>query len=696
LARSKIRNLRRQVHWKLLWQKFIQSFLQKIKFSENIFMLLGGLVIGVGGGYFYIGFRWLIQYVQGIAWGGWVDPILLLDTFKWYWIIIIPSIGGLLTGLIIYFVSTEAKGHGVPEVMEANALKGGVIRARVPIAKAVASAISIGTGGSVGREGPMVQIGAAMGSIIGQVTQVTTRKMKTFVGCGAAAGIAATFNAPIAGALFALEIILGDFGVAHFSPIVISSVAATTVTHHYIQEFQTFAVPHYQLVSPWEFIPYAILGILTGLIAILFIRVLYKTEDIFDDLKIPLYAKTVIGGVGLGLLAFVYPQILGTGYEAVNAVMHDNLVWSLAGVLLVWKLLATSITLGSGASGGIFAPSLFLGAMAGGFLGHFAHMWFPNITASAGAYALVGMAGVVGAATHAPLTAILIIFELTNEYQIILPVMLTTIVATVFAMVIQKESIYTLKLLRRGIDIFRGRDVNVLRTLEVSSAMRRSIERVRSSATLRELTNLMVSSNHTVFFIVDDSDQVTGYLTFNDLRKLIQDTNLIGDLVIAADIAHPMNYTLSPKTTLDRSMELFAQEGIDELPISDGESRYKPVATLWRQDVIEAYNREIFRRDMATSMATKLQTTGMSAQPIEIVNGFSILEREVPKFMVGRSIRGTHIRDRYGVQIILVEQPKEGEDKVREVMPHADYRFGKQDVILLFGETKNVERFQHI
>lgn len=696
MAQSSISKLRRQARWKLIWQKFLQSFLQKIKFSEQLFMLIGGLIIGVGGGYFYIGFRWSIQYVQKVAWGGWNDPVILMQSFDWYWIILIPAIGGLLTGLIIYFVSSEAKGHGVPEVMEAIALKAGNIRARVPIAKAIASAISIGTGGSVGREGPMVQIGAAMGSILGQVTQVTTRKMKTFVGCGAAAGIAATFNAPIAGALFALEIILGDFGVAHFSPIVISSVAATTVSHQYLQEYQTFNVPHYQLVSPWEYIPYAILGLIAGLAAVMFIRVLYKTEDIFDDLEIPLYVKTVIGGIGLGLLAFIHPQILGTGYETVNAVMHDNLVWSLAAVLLIWKLLATSITLGSGASGGIFAPSLFLGAMAGGVLGHFVHLLFPSITAGAGAYALVGMAGVVGAATHAPLTAILIIFELTNEYQIILPVMLTTIVATVFAMIVQKESIYTLKLIRKGIDIFRGRDVNVLRTLTVKSAMRRSIERVKNTATLNDLTNLMVTSNHSVFFVVDDQEHITGYITFNDLRKLMQDTNLIGNLVIAADIAHPMGYTLTPGSTLDRSMELFAQEGIDELPISGDENYFTPVATLWRQDVIESYNREIFRRDMATGMASKLQTSGLSSQPIEIVNGFSILEREIPRFMAGRTIRGTHIRERYGVQIILVEQPRNGENKVREVMPHADYRFGEQDMILLFGETKNIEYFRHL
>jgi len=535
-----------------------------------------------------------------------------------------------------------------------------------------------------------------LGSIIGQFTQVTTRKMKTFVGCGAAAGIAATFNAPIAGALFALEIILGDFGVAHFSPIVIASVAATTVSHHYIQDVQTFQIPHYQLVSPWEFIPYAILGVVTGIMAVVFIRVLYKTEDIFDDLEIPLYVKTVIGGIGLGLLAFVYPQILGTGYEAVNAVMRDNVVWTVAAVLILWKLLATSITLGSGASGGIFAPSLFMGAMAGGVVGHFAHALFPGITASAGAYALVGMAGVVGAATHAPLTAILIIFELTNQYEIILPVMVTTIIATVLAMVIQKESIYTLKLVRRGIDIFRGRDVNVLRTLKVSSAMRRTTEKVKQTTTLRELMQLMTSSTHSVFFIVNNEDHLTGYVTFNDLRKLIQDANILSDLVIAGDVAHPCQFALTSNDTLDRSMELFAQEGIDELPVVSDEDHFKPVATLWRGDVIEAYNREIFRRDMASGMASKLHSTGLTSQPIEIVTGFSILEREVPKQFVGQAIRSTHMRDRYGVQVILVEQTRPGENTAKEIMPHANYHLEKSDRILIFGETSNIEHFMYM
>lgn len=659
-------------------------------------MLLGGLVIAVLGGYGSVGFKWLLNTVQDVVWGGWVDPVLLVEKYAWYWILLIPAVGILGAAIVVKYLAPEAQGRGVAEVMENVAVKGGIIRPRVVIVKTLASVFSIASGGSVGREGPMVQIGATLGSVFGQVTQVTTRKMKTFVGCGAAAGIAATFNAPIAGTLFALEIILGDFGVAQFSPIVVSAVVGTVISHQHLEAFSGFDVPAYHLVSPWELIPYAILGLITGLVAIAFIKTLYKTEDIFNKYPVPFYGKAFLGGLAVGAMALVFPQVLGNGYEAINSVFLDGIVWKVALVLIAWKILATSITLSAGASGGIFAPSLFLGAMTGGVIGGIVHTLFPEITASPGAYALVGMAGVVGAATHAPLTAILIIFELTNEYQIILPVMLTTIIATVFAMALNRESIYTLKLVRRGVNINQGRDLNVLRQLPVNSAMRRTVERVHDSTTLRELMDLMSNSQHTVFFTVNNEDKLTGYVTLNDLRKLMQEADILSHLVIAGDIAHPVEYVLKPDDTLDRAMELFVQEGIDELPVVDNDDVFDPVGTLWRQDVIEAYNREIFRRDMPSAMASKLTSSRSSAEPVEILTGFSILEREVPKFLAGQTIRSTHLRDKYGVDIILVLEKDTGKDSAREVMPHAGYRLHPQDSVLVFGETENIRKFARL
>jgi CIC family chloride channel protein len=263
--------------------KWAASRFERAKMTEHTFMIIVAIIIGILAGYSAILIRWLIKTISNISFSG---PGNFLDNViaaPWYWKILIPAIGGLIVGPIIYFFAPEAKGHGVPEVMQAILLKGGNIRPRVAIIKAIASAISIGTGGSVGREGPIIQIGSSLGSTVGQFFRVPTRRLKTLVGCGAAAGIAAAFNAPIAGALFAVEIILMDFAVAQFSPIVISSVMATVISHSYEGKFSAFHVPPYQYVSPYEIGFYFLLGAITGLAAYLFIKLLYFSEDYFDN-----------------------------------------------------------------------------------------------------------------------------------------------------------------------------------------------------------------------------------------------------------------------------------------------------------------------------------------------------------------------------------------------------------------------------
>ena len=696
MTKSEKSGLKQRIRRRIFWKNAVQFVLSKLKLSEQIFMLIGGLVIGVLGGYGSVGFKWLVSQLQNLAWGGWKNPITLVNQHPWYWVILIPALGILIAATSAKYFAPEARGPGVPEVMENVAIRGGVIRLRVLIVKVWASAVSIASGASVGREGPMVQIGSSIGSLFGQVTQITSRQMKTFVGAGAAAGIAATFNTPIAGSLFALEIIIGDFGLAQFSPIVVSAVISTLISHQYADEFGIFDVPGYQLLSLWELIPYFILGLLTGVVAVLFIRTLYKTDDLIEKIPLPASVKALAGGGIVGAMALIYPEILGNGYEVINNILLGDVVWNVALILVVWKIAATSITIGAGASGGVFAPSLFLGAMTGGFVGSIAHALFPETVASPGAYALVGMAGVVGASTHAPLTAILIIFELTNDYEIILPVMLTTIIATVFSMILNKDSIYSMKLKRRGIDINQGRDLNILRSLPVSSGMRKTIEKVHQNTTLPELMDLMAESQHTVFFIVDSEEKLIGYISLHDLRKLIGDADILSHLIIAGDIAHSVKYNLYPEDTLNRAMEIFAQEGIDELPVLEGPDNRTIAGTLWRQDVIEAYNREIFRRDMASGMASKLVSSQGSPEPIQIVTGFSILEREVPKFITGRAIRDTHLRDKYGVEIILVEKTDSKSRSKKEVMPHAGYVLEDGDVILVFGETGDIRIFARL
>ncbi|RMF24126.1 MAG: chloride channel protein, partial [Deltaproteobacteria bacterium] len=310
-------------------------------------MVVVAALCGLGGGLGAVALRALIHGIQGAFFGPSHELLDVIRDIPWTWRLLAPAAGGLLVGPLVHFVAREAKGHGVPEVMEAIAVRGGAIRPRVVVVKALASAISIGSGGSVGREGPIVQIGSALGSTIGQMLGVSSRQLRTLVGCGAAAGIAAAFNAPIAGALFSVEILLGDFGVPQFSPIVISSVVATVVSRHFLGNFPAFEVPAYELVSPFELLPYMFAGVVAGGVALAFISVLYRAEELFDGFRIPEYLKTPIGGLMVGMIGIGLPEVFGVGYGSINAALTGQLPATMLAVLLVAKILATSITLAS-------------------------------------------------------------------------------------------------------------------------------------------------------------------------------------------------------------------------------------------------------------------------------------------------------------------------------------------------------------
>jgi CIC family chloride channel protein len=524
---------------------------RRFRQTEQLYMVVVALFLGLGGGLGAVAFRMLIEWVNLAAWRE--GPVTLgrLAALPWWWKIAAPAIGGLLVGFITYRFAKEAKGHGVPEVMEAVALRGGRIRPRVVIAKLFASGICIGSGGSVGREGPIVQIGAALGSTIGQWLKIDRRRLRTLVGCGAAAGIAGTFNAPVAGALFAVEIILGDFGVAQFSPIVISSVTATVVSRHFLGDFPAFEIPAYSLVHASELFAYAGLGVMAGLVAIAFIRTLYGLEDAFDKLRAPFAAKAVMGGALVGTIGIFAPQVFGVGYEAITDALLGNTVWQFMLALVVLKIIAVSVTIGSGGSGGVFAPSLFIGAMLGGAVGTVVSLVWPTATAGTGAYALVGMGAVVAAATHAPITAILIIFEMTGDYKIILPLMISCIIATLLAMRVQRPSIYTMKLLRRGVDVHRGRALNVLQHVLVSDAMRSDFVSVAPDDHLDSLISRFVDHPGSTLFVIDEEGVLEGVITAEQIRPVMRDPSAFESFIIAEDIMVEGHF---PKVKADDSL----------------------------------------------------------------------------------------------------------------------------------------------
>ena len=573
------------------------SILDLLRTSEHTTMALLAVMVGLAGGFGAVGFRHLINFIQLVAYGSSGELLEYIDGISWKIRIWVPAVGGLIVGPLVYFWAREAKGHGVPEVMEAVVLKGGLIRKRLVVVKALASAICIGTGGSVGREGPIVQIGSAIGSTIGQFLKVSANRMRTLVGCGAAAGIAATFNAPIAGAMFALEIILGDFGLATFSPIIISAVVATAVSRHFLGDFPAFFVPPYELVSAWEFPLYVTLGFICAGVGMAFILVLYRMEDLFDRFRFPEYLKAAVGGLILGTLGLAFPQVLGVGYGAIDQTLALSYSWWLLIVLIGVKILATSITIGSGGSGGIFAPSLFLGAMAGGAFGIIVHQLFPSVTAQPGAYAIVGMGAVVSATTHGPLTAILMLFEMTGDYKIILPLMVTCIIGSLVARSVLIESIYSLKLIRKGVDLKEGREVNVLKSIAVAEVMNTRVETVPEGLGLGILAEKISKSKYNSFPVVNTDKKLVGILSFYDYNEAIFNEHL-KDLVVAKDLATLEVVTVSIEDNLYKALEKISRKDFAILPVVSHTDPTYLVGVLSRRDIIGAYDKAIIKKSL--------------------------------------------------------------------------------------------------
>ncbi len=660
----------------------------RLRLGDRTSMILLAMLIGVAAGFGAVFFRWLIGAFQDLAWGAGGTPLAKIVRSPWYLRLAIPAAGGLLVGLIVKFLAPEAKGHGVPEVMLSVARQGGVIRPVVAVAKSFASAICIATGGSVGREGPIVQIGAAMGSALGQWLRLSTRRIRICVGCGAAAGIAATFNAPIAAAFFAAEVILGEFGVGAFASVVISSVSATVIARTLLGDVPAFEIPAYSIVNPAEMLTYAVLGLCAGVVGVLFVQVLHSSEEFFDRLrKVPDFLKPVIGGIGIGCVALVLPQIMGVGYDTITDMLHGRIIMGLLVVFLFAKLVGTCFTLGSGGSGGIFAPSLFMGAALGGAVGHVARWALPFSMATPGAYAVVGMGAMVAAAAHAPITAILIIFELTGDYGVMPGLMVACILGTLTAQRLRRESIYTIKLTKRGIDLQAGQELNVLRQVHVRDIVRRGVETVPRTANLDSLYQRMVDSPHYEFFVVDDDGNLAGVISVDDLRHMLPQQESLRHIAIAEDLMQPVVY-LREDDTLDCAMRQLGMRTFEELPVLPPGESMVPVGTIQRQDVIQAYNKEILKVDLAGSVSARIEDAA-KLRSWQTVGGYILAQMEVPPHFCGMPLESLRLRQEHGVQIILIDRAGDRSES-RFAFPTRDTVLGPADRIIVFGRREDV------
>ncbi|HKV66901.1 MAG TPA: chloride channel protein [Gaiellales bacterium] len=549
------------------------------------------LVVGAGSGagavvfrYLILGFTYLFTghrdySAAGRAAYGYADGIGL-----WF-VVFTPVVGGLLYGPLIHLFAREARGHGVPEVMLAVAERGGRIRPQVAVVKSLASALCIGSGGSVGREGPIVQIGSALGSTIGQVARVPESRLRVLVACGAAGGISATFNAPIAGVFFGLELILRDFEAESFGVVVLASFVADIIGRAAFGSNPFLQLPAFELHSPVEYLLYIGLGVLAALVGVAFIRVLYGSEDLADRLwRGPEWLRPAAGGLLLGLLLLALPQLYGVGYPPLeHAIRGDDVLWLLL-ALLAGKILATSLTIAIGGSGGVFAPSLFMGAMLGSAYGTAVNHLAPSLSGPVGAYGIVGMGAVFAAAARAPITAVIIIFELTGNYRIILPLMFAIALAAGISNLLSRDTIYTLKLRRRGIDIMRGRGANLMQLITVADAMQPLPASIPADTTLNEAIARIADSPSDGLPVADADGRYLGTLGSQQIEQAMRENALDA---CAGDLAQDLP-PLTQAQTIEQALGalLRARSGLPVLTAPEGNA----VGWLTHLDVLRAYN----------------------------------------------------------------------------------------------------------
>lgn len=656
----------------------LRQYIDSIQPPDTLVIVLSALVVGVGTGLGAVVFIWLLgQIFDFRVWvQSYVGDIAGL--------LLIMGAAGLLVGFMVSRWAPEAKGHGVPEVMEAIALRGGRIRPRVAALKVLASAITIGAGGSAGREGPIVQTGSALGSTIGQVLHFSVERVRTLVACGAAAGIAATFNAPIAGAIFALEVILGRFTTRYFGAVVISSVAASIVSRIFLSAQPAFSVPAYAFRAA-ETPFYIVLGILAALVAVLFIRTLYFAEEVFDRWKFPPALKASIGMLLTAGVALLVPGrlVLGPGLEFIGETIANDfsLSFGILALLLVGKLLATCFTLGSGNSGGVFAPGLFMGAVLGGMVGLVGQTFWPDVVINPGAYAIVGMAAVFSGAARAPITAVLIVFEMSNDYKLILPLMLATVVATLLAEFFFTDSIYTLKLRLKGITLQRGRDLDLMQSILVKEAMTPSPYVVTADMSIEELGLDFQRTHSHSFPVVNAQGHLAGMVSIRDYERAlerkdvdslaVQDVATMGGLLIA--------YADEP---LSDAIQRLSVRGVNKMPVVSRENPQQVIGVIRRRDIVKAYNMALMRRAQKQFDVNKIR--------LRQVDNMEFVEIRIPQQTPLEDVTLAALAQKLPHDCVVVSIRRNG----RLIVPHGDTRLQPGDLVHSFVRKDDRDQLQ--
>ncbi len=581
-------------------QEFVKlnwaTFLAQLNLNQDFPFLLVAVFVGLVTGYLAVIFHEAIRLISSFLFDGIATSGRL--SRKYHHLLpllpLFPALGGLLVGLYNAFVVKARPEHGLASLIKSVARKEGKIPMKNWFHKTVTSVISISTGGGGGREAPIAQVGASIGSAVAQLLKFSPGRTRTLLGCGAAAGLSAVFNAPIGGVMFAVEVILGDFSVKTFSPIVVAAVVGTVLSRSFLGNFPTFQVHEYSLVSDTELVFYFLLGILAGLSAVLFIRTFYFIEELLKKAEkrfsIPAWAMPALGGLLCGLVSMWVPELYGFSYEAINKAILGKESWgTMLGVYFL-KPVVAAFTVGSGGAGGMFAPSMKMGAMLGGMFGNLVHGFFPKMTAASGAYALVGMGALTAGIMRAPLTVILILFEVTGQYEIVLPIMFAAVTSSLVARIACPYTMETYVLEKEGIKVGFGITLTIAGNISITDIMRKNCIQFTSTTKAETIIETFHNTLESVFFITASDGVLVGIIGLEEMNTLLKERIFTG--ITAEDIVKKNITALYDTSKLDEALKIFEITDYTYLPVvssSDG----KLIGVLKQDETFSYYRKQM-------------------------------------------------------------------------------------------------------
>ena len=686
----------------LIVRKYLRDFQKKISafnLPEYTTFSTFAIIIGVIVGLAAVGFHHSIEYLNSLFFEKTVEDFFFLGAAT---VILLPALGMLLQSLMIMLAPETSKKRGVGEVIKAVALRGGFISFRTTLFHFIAPVISIGTGNTLGPEGPAAQLGGGVASKVANLIGLSDSKRRMFTAAGAGAAISAIFNSPMGGIFFALEIILlNDFHAPTFSALILASVTASAISRIFLGNISVFVFEHPQIGAYGDFYFYIVLGIFAGLLSILFIKYSNSISRIIKSLlakSVPQWLIMVVAGLLVGISGYFFEEIFGIGYSGINKILANGLAIHVVLVLLVLKFLLVPIVINSGGFGGIFAPSLFMGACLGFSFAYIGNgFWGFNLDYTI--FILVGMGAVLGGINSIPISAILIIFEMTKDYSFILPLMLAVVISTMLVQLVLRGSIHTKHLEQEGFNISSGRETNILRSLTVEEVMQPNVLTLKENTPLPKLVSLFMENNSSQCYTVDEFGKLTGVITENELRPIIPEYESLKHFMVAKDLSNPNIRTVLANLDLDSVMSHFSKENRDEFPVASEKDSNLIIGVVSRQDVIDAYNKESFKMNLADGLSEELKTISRN-KTASVSDGYSIYEKAAPNSFIGKSLAELKLRNKYGLEVLMIKKESSNvfdkEAKTVIKIPDANYIIEEDDLLVVFGNDEKLHEFSKL